>query len=170
MRVNLSWSRRDSVKVAQYEVLGNDSKRDVRPARDGRNARPLTSRIRIHKSKQESIVPSGTVAPFFNRQPSTSYWATFIESLRDELKFGSRTASLQRLATLTPTRTPTRLAALDRLSPSQRLLVKFAVRCTRKKNSEQHPSKREPRNVQWRGSGPYLLSVRAPRQDSYACR
>jgi hypothetical protein len=36
-------SRRDSVKVAQYEVLGNDAKRPVRPARDDRNDRILVS-------------------------------------------------------------------------------------------------------------------------------
>jgi hypothetical protein len=29
-------SRRDSVKVAQYEVLGNEAKRHVRPGRDDR--------------------------------------------------------------------------------------------------------------------------------------
>jgi hypothetical protein len=52
------------MKVAQYEVLGNDSKREVRPARDDRNARPLVSRVRIHKRKQPSIVPSGTVVLF----------------------------------------------------------------------------------------------------------
>ncbi len=34
-------SRRDSVKVAQYEVLG--SKRHARPGRDDRNARLLVS-------------------------------------------------------------------------------------------------------------------------------
>jgi hypothetical protein len=31
------------VKVAQYEVLGNDAKRHVRPARDDRNVRLLVS-------------------------------------------------------------------------------------------------------------------------------
>ena len=36
-------SRRDSLKVAQYEVLGNDAKRRVRPARDDRNVRSLVS-------------------------------------------------------------------------------------------------------------------------------
>jgi hypothetical protein len=47
------------MKVAQYEVLGDDSIRDVRPGsgRDDRNARPLISRIRIHKQKESSIVP-----------------------------------------------------------------------------------------------------------------
>jgi hypothetical protein len=51
------------MKVAQYEVLGDDSIRDVRPGRDDRNARPLISRIRIHKQKESSIVPSGTGRP-----------------------------------------------------------------------------------------------------------
>src|SRR5260221_526840 len=32
-------SRRDLTKVAQYDVLGNDARRRVRPARDDRNAR-----------------------------------------------------------------------------------------------------------------------------------
>jgi hypothetical protein len=31
------------VKVAQYEVLGNDAKRPVRPGRDDRNVRLLVS-------------------------------------------------------------------------------------------------------------------------------
>jgi hypothetical protein len=34
---------RDSVKVAQYEVLGNDAKRQVRPGRDDRIAWRLVS-------------------------------------------------------------------------------------------------------------------------------
>jgi hypothetical protein len=34
---------RDSMKVAQYEVLGNEAKRQVRPVRDDRNARLLVS-------------------------------------------------------------------------------------------------------------------------------
>jgi hypothetical protein len=51
------------MKVAQYEVLGDDSIRDVRPGsgRDDRNARPLISRIRIHKQKESSIVPSADI-------------------------------------------------------------------------------------------------------------
>jgi len=36
-------SRRDLAKVAQYEVLGNDAKRQVRPVRDDRNVRLLVS-------------------------------------------------------------------------------------------------------------------------------
>src|ERR1700758_2703379 len=36
-------SQRDAMKVAQYEVLGNDAKRPVRPARDDRNVRLLVS-------------------------------------------------------------------------------------------------------------------------------
>jgi hypothetical protein len=48
---------RDPMKVAQYEVLGNDPKRDVRPARDDRNVRPLISPMRLLQRKQPSIVP-----------------------------------------------------------------------------------------------------------------
>jgi len=40
---DLSW--RDFVKVAQYEVLGNEAKRQVRPVRDDRNARLLVSHV-----------------------------------------------------------------------------------------------------------------------------
>jgi hypothetical protein len=52
MRVNLGLglyseglSRRDSAQVAQYEVLGNEAKRHVRPVsvRDDRNGRLLVS-------------------------------------------------------------------------------------------------------------------------------
>jgi hypothetical protein len=45
--------------VAQYEVLGNDAKRDVRPGRGDRN-RPLVSLASSQERKQPSIVPSGT--------------------------------------------------------------------------------------------------------------
>ena|SRR5438445_9019803 len=39
--------------------------------------------MRFHRHKQPSIVLSGT-GLFFERHPSTSCWATFIESLRDD--------------------------------------------------------------------------------------
>jgi hypothetical protein len=52
-------SRRDSVKVAQYEVLGNDAKRQVRPGRDDRIAWRLVSHA-AHDCLHRSIVPSGT--------------------------------------------------------------------------------------------------------------
>jgi hypothetical protein len=58
------------MKVAQYEVLGNDSERDVRPIRDDRKRSSVVSRIGIHKSKQPLIVPSGTGRPFFNANPA----------------------------------------------------------------------------------------------------
>src|ERR1700758_1244552 len=38
-------SQRDAMKVAQYEVLGNDAKRPGRPARDDRNVRLLASHV-----------------------------------------------------------------------------------------------------------------------------
>jgi hypothetical protein len=50
---------RDSLKVAQYEVLGNEAKRHGRPARDDRNAR-LWFRTRLSDCQHSSIVPSGT--------------------------------------------------------------------------------------------------------------
>jgi hypothetical protein len=52
-------SRRDSVKVAQYEVLGNDAKRQVRPVRDDRIAWRLVSHAG-QRLPHRSIVPSGT--------------------------------------------------------------------------------------------------------------
>jgi hypothetical protein len=54
--VNRNQSRRDLAKVAQYEVLGNEAK--------------------------NRSVPSGTDI-LLKCQPSTSYWATFVKSLRD---------------------------------------------------------------------------------------
>jgi hypothetical protein len=39
--------RRDLMKVAQYEVLGNDPKRDVRPARDDRKVPLLLANIAL---------------------------------------------------------------------------------------------------------------------------
>jgi hypothetical protein len=37
LAVGENQSRRDLTKVAQYEVLGNDAKRNARPGRDDRN-------------------------------------------------------------------------------------------------------------------------------------
>jgi hypothetical protein len=74
---------RDSMKVAQHFVLGKMQKEDVRPVRDDRSvlvlvlsyaASPASATVRSSRS--------GRVA-FFERHPSTSYWATLIESLRD---------------------------------------------------------------------------------------
>jgi hypothetical protein len=62
-------------KIAQHEVLGN-AKRDVRPARDDRRV-PLVN-VRSRRSSHP-----GRFA-FLERQPSTTYWATFVKSLRDE--------------------------------------------------------------------------------------
>jgi hypothetical protein len=53
------------MKVAQHKVLGKMIQKEMSvPLRDDRNARPSVSRIRIHKRKQPSVVPSGTVALF----------------------------------------------------------------------------------------------------------
>jgi len=44
------------MKVAQYEVLGNDAKRHVRPARDDRNI-GFESCMRLSDCQHSSIVP-----------------------------------------------------------------------------------------------------------------
>jgi hypothetical protein len=77
-------SRRDSMKVAHYEVLGWRSEKATRPGRDDR--RPLML-VKAHAGNQEpnvSIVPGGTRISFCTF-PSTSYWATFIGSLWDRV-------------------------------------------------------------------------------------
>jgi hypothetical protein len=77
-------SRRDSMKVAHYEVLGWRSEKATRPGRDDR--RPLML-VKAHAGNQEpnvSIVPGGTRISFCT-SPSTSYWATFIGSLWDRV-------------------------------------------------------------------------------------
>jgi hypothetical protein len=43
LAVTENQSRRDLTKVAQYEVLGNDAKRNARPGRDDRIAWRLVS-------------------------------------------------------------------------------------------------------------------------------
>jgi hypothetical protein len=68
------------MKVAQYEVLGNSAKGDVRPARDDRNVlAPDPPVCGFTSVSNRSIVPPGT-GRFFGTPPSTSCWATFIES------------------------------------------------------------------------------------------
>jgi len=56
-------SRRDLTKVAQYEVLGNDAKRRVRPGRDDRKRSAFWSRTPLSDRQHRSIVPSGTDSP-----------------------------------------------------------------------------------------------------------
>jgi hypothetical protein len=71
------------MKVAQYEVLGNNAKRDVRPGRDDRSVLapgPLVCGF-TSVSNRRSSRPGRVV--FFARHPSTSYWASFTWSLRD---------------------------------------------------------------------------------------
>jgi hypothetical protein len=78
------------MKVAQYDVLGNNAKRDVRPARDDRSVlapRPLVCGF-TGVSTRRSSRPGRPV--FFERHPSTSYWATFFGSHRDRLPLGAR--------------------------------------------------------------------------------
>jgi hypothetical protein len=71
------------MKVAQYEVLGNNAKRDVRPGRDDRSVwapRPLVCGFTSVSSHRSSHPHPGRVVSF-ERHPSTLYWATFFESL-----------------------------------------------------------------------------------------
>ncbi len=57
------------MKVAQYEVLGNNAKRDVRPVRDDRSVLAPGPLLCGFTSEQPSIVPSGT-GRFFNATPA----------------------------------------------------------------------------------------------------
>src|ERR1700730_7590907 len=70
------------MKVAQYEVLGNDAKRNVRPAGTiGTFASSsLTHGLRAQAGNRSSLC--GTVRVSFSI-PGTSYRATFVMSLRD---------------------------------------------------------------------------------------
>jgi len=71
------------MKVTQYEVLGWGSEKVIRPGQDGRSA-GYTCEARYGRQRAESsIVPVGTDTSL-ECQPSTSCWATFIRSLRDD--------------------------------------------------------------------------------------
>ena len=63
-------SRRDSLKVAQYEVLGNDAKRHVRPGRDDRKTSGIWSRTPLSDCQLRSIVPAGTDVSFLHHFPA----------------------------------------------------------------------------------------------------
>jgi hypothetical protein len=58
------------MKVAQYEVLGNDAKRDGRPGRDDRNVRLLVSRT-LSDCQHWSIVPFLFRRPGYGGQAGT---------------------------------------------------------------------------------------------------
>ncbi len=72
------------MKVAQYEVLGWRSKKTTRPGWDDRR---LLTLVKPHtrgpgaKTLRSSLPGRTSLCALF---PSTSYWATFIESLRDD--------------------------------------------------------------------------------------
>jgi hypothetical protein len=72
------------MKVAQHEVLGSRPKEAARPGRDDRR---LFTLMKPHTRRPGtktllSSLPGRT--SLFALFPSTSYWATFIESLRDD--------------------------------------------------------------------------------------
>jgi hypothetical protein len=67
------------MKVAQYEVLGNNAKKNIRPGsgRDDRSVLAPGPRFTNLSSRRSSRPRPGRIV-FLNA--STSYWATFIES------------------------------------------------------------------------------------------
>ena len=69
-------SRRDSVKVAQYEVLGNDAKRHVRPGRDDRK-RPA-----FGLARRSAIANFRSIVRFLLRRPDYGGQAGTDTSLR----------------------------------------------------------------------------------------
>jgi len=80
-------SRRDSMKVAQYEVLGWRSKERPVPDADGTIDQCWQSLSRVRNQKPSlSIVPTGRTCLFasFLSPAAAGYWATFAESLRDK--------------------------------------------------------------------------------------
>jgi hypothetical protein len=60
------------MKVAQYEVLGNDAKRNARPDRDGRTVWLLVAYIRLRDRKQpiDRPVPVRDGPLFLNTNPA----------------------------------------------------------------------------------------------------
>jgi hypothetical protein len=58
------------MKVAQYEVLGNDAKGSVRPGRDDRNLWLLVSHIRLHGRKEPIDRPIRDGELFKNANPA----------------------------------------------------------------------------------------------------
>jgi hypothetical protein len=84
-------SRRDLTKVAQYEVLGNEAKRRVRPVgtnafgvRDNRNARLLVSHA-LGDCKYSSIVPFLLRRPDYGGQAGTE---SFLKTLTQHFVLG----------------------------------------------------------------------------------
>jgi hypothetical protein len=73
------------MKVAQYEVLGNDAKGNIRPDRDDRNVWLLDSHMRPRRRKESIDCPIRDGELFKNANPVRrgGYWATFTGSLRD---------------------------------------------------------------------------------------
>jgi len=61
------------MKVAQYEVLGNDPKRNVRPGGDDRSVWLLVSHIRLRGRKQPINRPIRGGSLFLNANPVRRY-------------------------------------------------------------------------------------------------
>jgi hypothetical protein len=76
---------RNSAKVAQHGVLGNDVKKDA-SVLEGRTKHSAFGVARDSAIAEHwSIVPCGTDSPFKNANPVRrgGCWATFVGSLRD---------------------------------------------------------------------------------------
>ncbi len=83
------------MKVAQYEVLGNDAKRNVRPGGDDRNVCLLVSHTRLHERKKPIDRPlrddprfflySRHFVPGYFRNVPTGHTPKSDTSLRDAL-------------------------------------------------------------------------------------
>jgi hypothetical protein len=82
LRMPRDLSRRDPMKVAQYEVLGWRSERVTRPERDDRLPACAREAVCERRGAKRFDGPSGT-GRVSRSIPGTSYRATFVESLRD---------------------------------------------------------------------------------------
>ena len=76
------------MKVAQYEVLGNDAKRHVRPVRDDRNVRLLLSN-------------AAQRLPAFRRSSRSAFVPQSLEERRRRPDYGGQAGTDRSLTTLT---------------------------------------------------------------------
>jgi hypothetical protein len=76
--------RRNAMKVARYEVPGNDAKRIPVPPGTIEGLRFVLEEIPRAQTSVDRPCRDGTSLKTF--EPSTSYWATFTRSLRDDRK------------------------------------------------------------------------------------
>jgi hypothetical protein len=116
-------SRRDPMKVAQYEVLGWRSERVTRPGRDDRLPACAREAVCERRGAKRFDRPSGT-GRVSRSIPGTSYRATFIESLRDR-SAQARGSFLNAQAGRSSLNC--RLAILNRRTGAEPVLVRFGL-------------------------------------------